>query len=236
MGVNVKATNALTIGSLNDFAGLLTNLDEGDMFLIEDLHMLDKSIAEYLSAPMKDFKMDIIIDRGPNARAVRLNLPGFTLVGTATRKERMPASFLSSLQIVEDMDAYNKGDLAAIARRLAKAMGLQVDAEVPEEVALSARVSPCEVLNRLRHLRDYAHIKAHSKRITKEMAVEALKMLTPGQVTEESSRERQPKAVYLPNTAFILMWMDKSHAELDDISSASKTSKTVAMPRESTCL
>jgi hypothetical protein len=101
-------------------------------------------------------------------------------------------------------------------------MGIEVDEEVPEKVALSARVSPCEVLNRLRHLRDYAHIKAHSKRITTEMAVEALKMLSPGQVTQELPREKQSKTFFLPNTAFIMMWMDKSHAELDDVSNAIK--------------
>ena len=222
MGVHAKSTNAMTIGSLGDFAGLLTNLEEGEALLIEDVHSLDKNAAEFLCQPMKDFKLDLIIDRGPNARSIRLNLPNFTLICTTTRKERMPASFLSSFQIIADMDAYSQGDLADIARRLAKAMGLEVDEDVLEKVALSAPVSPCEVLNRLRHLRDYAHIKAHSKRITNEMAAEALKMLAPGQVTEELPRERQSKTFYLPNTAFIMIWMDKSRAELDDVSNAIK--------------
>ena len=222
MGVHAKSTNAMTIGSLGDFAGLLTNLEEGEVLLIEDVHSLDKTAAEYLCQPMKDFNLDIIIDRGPNARSVRINLPNFTLICTTTRKDRMPASFLSSFQIIADMDAYSNDDLASIARRLAGAMGLEVDEEVPEKVALSARVSPCEVLNRLRHLRDYAHIKARSKRITTEMAVEALKMLSPGQVTQELPREKQSKTFFLPNTAFIMMWMDNSHAELDDVSNGIK--------------
>ena len=222
MGGNAKNTNAMMIGSPGDFAGLLTSVEAREVFMVEDIHALDRPTAEFLCPPMKDYKMELIIDRGLNARAVRLNLPNFTLIGTTTRKERMPASLLSSFQIVADMDAYSNGELANIARRLAKVMGLEIDEEVPEMVALSARVSPSEVLNRLRHLRDYAHVKAHSKRITHEMAVEALKMVAPAQVVDESSKERQTKAAYLPNTAFIMMWMDKSHADLDDVSNALK--------------
>ena len=222
MGVNAKTTNAMTIGSRDDFAGLLTNLENGEVLLVEDLHMLMKSAAEFLCQPMKDFKMDIIIDQGPNARSVRLNLPAFTLVGTATRTDRMPTSLLSSFQIVEQMESYSIGDLAAVARRLARATNIELDEAVPDRVAASACASPCDVLNRLRHLRDYGRITAHSRAITNETAAEALKMLTVGQVPDEISRGGPTKRVYLPNTAFIMMWMDKSHAELDDISNAIK--------------
>jgi Holliday junction DNA helicase RuvB subunit len=221
-GANARTTNALMIGGPGDLSGLLTNLEMGDVFVLEDVHALDRPTGEFLSPAMKDYKMEIIIDRGPNARAVRLNLVDFTLIGTTTRKDRVPASLLSSFRIVADMDAYSNGDLANIARRLADVMGLEMDEQVPEKVALSARVSPNEVLNRLRHLRDYAYVKAHSNRITNELAVEALKMVASPQVVDESSKERHPKTAYNPNTAFILMWMDKSHPELDDVSNALK--------------
>lgn len=222
MGVNAKTTNAMTIESYGDLGGLLTILEAGDVLLVEDLHMLMKSAAEFLCQPMKDSKMDIIIDQGPNARSARLNLPAFTLLGTATRRDRMPPSLLSSFQIVEQMESYSIGDLAAIARRLARVTNIELAEGVPDKVAASACATPCEVLNRLRHLRDYGRITAHAKRITNETATDALKMLTFGQVPDESSRGRSTKSVYVPNTAFIMMWMDKVHAELDDVSNAIK--------------
>jgi Holliday junction DNA helicase RuvB len=157
MGSRVVATNAMSIEKVGDLAGLLTSLEEGDVLLIEDLHTLDKSVAEFLCQPMKDFNMDIMIDSGANARSVRLNLPNFTLVGTALRRDRMPAAFLSSFEIVEHMDAYGITELVAMADRFAKVMKLDVEDGLSEKVALSACVSPRDVLNRLRHLRDYVY-------------------------------------------------------------------------------
>jgi nucleoside 2-deoxyribosyltransferase len=90
------------------------------------------------------------------------------------------------------------------------------------KVATSACVSPFEVLNRLRHVRDYGLMRMKSKKITSEMATDALNMVARGKANEEPARERQTKAVYIPNTAFIMMWMDRSHAELDDVSNGIK--------------
>jgi Holliday junction DNA helicase RuvB len=104
LGVRVKCTNGLTIEARGDLAGLLTNLEEGEVLQVEDLHALNRNVAEYLCPPMKDFKMDIIIDQGPNARPVVLNLPRFTLVATATRNDRIPAALLSSFQPSLDSD------------------------------------------------------------------------------------------------------------------------------------
>jgi Holliday junction DNA helicase RuvB subunit len=222
MGVRAKNTNGLAIGGSGDLAGLLTNLEEGELFLVEDLHALNKTPAEYLCQPIKDFKLDIMIDQGPNARAVRLNLPSFTLVGTATRIDRMPPSLLSSFQIVEEMEAYRPEDLANIARRLAGVTGMELEEGVPEKIASSGCQSPCEVLNRLRHLRDYARISSHTRIVTNEAAAKAFQMLPSTQPPHEGQRARQAKNVYIPNTAFIMMWMDKSHPELDDISNAIK--------------
>jgi holliday junction DNA helicase RuvB len=85
MGANVKSTSGPTIEKAGDLAGLLTNLDEGDVLFIDEIHRLQKTIEEYLYPAMEDFKLDIIIDQGPNARSVRLNLPRFTLIGATTR-------------------------------------------------------------------------------------------------------------------------------------------------------
>lgn len=222
MGVHVKSMNAITIGSHGDLAGPLTSLESREVLLVEDLHLLRKNAAEYLCQPMKDFTMDLMIDQGPDVRSVRLNLQHFTFVGTAIRTDRMSASLLSSFQIVERMENYSIEDLAAVARRLATVMNIELDEGVPDKVAASSCTSPCDVLNRLRHLRDYGCITAHSRVITSEVATEALKMLTIGQVSGGSLRGRATKNVFLPNTAFIMMWMDKSHAELDDVSNAIK--------------
>lgn len=158
MGVTVKPTNAMAVGNYNDFAGILTNLEEGEVLFVEDLHTLDKNIAEFLVHPMKDFRMDVTIDRGANARSVRLNLPFFTLVGTATRRDRMPASFLSSFHVIEEMDSYSIGDLTEIARRLAVVADIELDEGVPEKVALSAR---CFALRGSEPLTTPARLRPH---------------------------------------------------------------------------
>ncbi|SRR5258706_7717569 len=114
IGAKASIVSGMTSGgSLNDFAGILTNLEERDVLFIEESHKLDRDVAEFLSQPMKDFKISIMIDRGINARAVHLNLPQFTLIGTAVSTQHMPAAFLSGFQIVEKMDGYSRGELAA---------------------------------------------------------------------------------------------------------------------------
>ena len=95
MGANLKSTSGPTIEKAGDLAGLLTNLEEGDVLFIDEIHRLQKTIEEYLYPAMEDFKLDIIIDQGPNARSVRLNLPRFTLIGATTRSGLLTAPLLT---------------------------------------------------------------------------------------------------------------------------------------------
>src|SRR5476651_1495880 len=106
MGANVKTTSGPTIEKAADLAGLLTNLEEGDVLFIDEIHRLQKTIEEYLYPAMEDFKLDIIIDQGPNARSVRLNLPRFTLIGATTRAGMISSPLRSRFGLVNRLDYY----------------------------------------------------------------------------------------------------------------------------------
>ena len=176
MGTNTKSTSGPTIEKATDLVGLLTNLEEGDVLHIEEIHLLPKTVAEYLCPAMADFKLDIIIDQGPNARSVRLNLPRFTVIGTTTRRERLIHTLLSCFPIVEQLGYYAVEELAAIAIRFATVLNVEIDANAADRIARSAEGTPLGVLNRFRRVRDYAQVK-HDGNITLVVADEALRML-----------------------------------------------------------
>ena len=196
MGANMKATSGQTIEKASDLAGLLTNLEEGDVLFIDEIHRLQKTIEEYLYPAMEDFKLDIIIDQGDYARPVRLNLPRFTLIASTTKKEQLRHNLISCFQIVERMDDYNIDELTAIARRFAKSHNVEIDEGAAGRIARSADGAPLDVLNRLRHVRDYAHVKGDGK-ITLEVAEAALKMLASSDEAQNAreSRDAIPSAV-----------------------------------------
>ena len=203
MGDNMKATSGQTITkSTSDFAhplnlvNLLTNLEEGDMLFIDEIHRLQRTAEEYLYPAMDDFKLDVIIDQGPNARSVRLNLPRFTLIGSTTSKEEITRNLLSRFQIVESMDDYSIDELTAIASRFAKSHNVEIDEDAACRIARSADGTPLDVLNRLRHVRDFAHVKG-SWKITLEIAEAALKMLASSDEKQDASESRDaiPSAI-----------------------------------------
>lgn len=222
MKARVVHTNGFASNNMGDFLGVLTNLEELDVLLIEDAHMLDKNLAEFLATPMKDFKVSITIDRGPNARIVTLNLPAYTIIATATRTERMPTAFLSSFGIVEEMAPYSEGDLAAIATRFAGALGIELQGDAPLQIARSRCVSPRDVLNRVRHVQDFAHSEGPRKHVTPEVTTQAIKLLPQVPLGREATQKSVPEVPIVPNTAFVMMWMDKAHPELEDVSNAIK--------------
>jgi Holliday junction DNA helicase RuvB len=189
MGANLKSTCAYAIQKAGHLAGLLTEYEAGDVLFIDEIHLLRKDIAEYLYTAMKDFKLDMIIDEGPNARSVRLNLSRFTLIGTTPRKGRLSTTFLSCFPIVENMDAYSVEELTAMACRFARQLEFEMDGGAADQIARSADGTPLDVLNRLQHVRDYARVKGNGK-ITTEVAGEALKMLIPIDDTKETNGSR----------------------------------------------
>jgi Holliday junction DNA helicase RuvB len=176
MGANMKNTSGPTIEKAGDLAGLLTNLEEGDVLFIDEIHRLQKTIEEYLYPAMEDFKLDIIIDQGPNARSVRLNLPRFTLIGATTRSGLLTAPLLTRFPIRERLDYYQAEQLHQIVVRSARLLAVEIEEKGAAEIARRSRGTPRISNNLLRRVRDYAQVR-HQGRITGEVADKALAML-----------------------------------------------------------
>src|ERR1700744_1823250 len=155
MGSNMKATSGPTIEKASDLAGLLTNLEEGDVLFIDEIHRLQKVIEEYLYPAMEDFKLDIIIDQGPNARSVRLNLPRFTLIGATTRSGLLSAPLLTRFPIRERLDYYVADDLQKIVLRSANLLNVEIETAGALEIARRSRGTPRIANNLIRRVRDY---------------------------------------------------------------------------------
>jgi Holliday junction DNA helicase RuvB len=176
MGANMKSTSGPTIEKAADLAGLLTNLEEGDVLFIDEIHRLQKTIEEYLYPAMEDFKLDIIIDQGPNARSVRLNLPRFTLIGATTRSGLLTAPLLTRFPIRERLDYYHSEQLEKIVVRSARLLNIEIEERGALEIARRSRGTPRISNNLLRRVRDFAQVKGEG-RITAAIADKALAML-----------------------------------------------------------
>jgi len=176
MGTTLKSTSGPTIEKAADLAGLLTNLEPGEVLFIDEIHRLQKTIEEYLYPAMEDFKLDIIIDQGPNARSVRLNLPRFTLIGATTRSGLLTAPLLTRFAIRERLDYYAAEQIEQILLRSARLLSIELDASGAHEVARRSRGTPRIANNLLRRVRDYAQVRADG-RVTRPIADQALAML-----------------------------------------------------------
>lgn len=176
MGVNIKSTSGPIIEKAGDLAGLLTTLERGDILFIDEIHRLQPAIEEYLYPAMEDFRLDIIIDQGPNARSVRLNLPKFTLMGATTRAGLISSPLRSRFGMISRLDYYSVEELTAVIDRSAGLIGVTIDKEGAREIAARSRGTPRISNNLLRWVRDYAQVKADGA-IDKNVADLALKML-----------------------------------------------------------
>lgn len=176
MNRQVRVTSGPVIEKPGDLAGLLTSLEEGDILFIDEIHRIPKTVEEYLYSAMEDFRIDIMIDQGPNARSVRLSIPQFTLVGATTRKGLLTAPLRSRFTLTTRLDYYSKEDLAQIVMRTADLLAVEIDYAGSTEIAGRARGTPRIVNNLVAFVRDFAMEKADGK-ITKEVAHQALQML-----------------------------------------------------------
>ncbi|MGD9611617.1 MAG: Holliday junction branch migration DNA helicase RuvB [Kiritimatiellia bacterium] len=176
MGANVKATSGPILAKPADLAGLLTNLEAGDLLFIDEIHRIQKSVEEYLYSAMEDFAIDIVLDQGANARSVRLNLPRFTLVGATTRSGLLSAPMRSRFGLTNRLDYYTPEELGQVVTRAARILGAEIDAAGAAEIAARSRGTPRIANNLLRWVRDFAQVRAGG-RITRAVADQALAML-----------------------------------------------------------
>lgn len=176
MGADIKSTSGPVLEKAGDLAAMLTNLEEGDVLFIDEIHRLSPAVEEVLYPAMEDYQLDIMIGEGPAARSIKLELPAFTLVGATTRAGLLTSPLRDRFGIVQRLEFYNVEDLSHIVMRSARLMGLESDPEGAAEIARRSRGTP-RIANRLlRRVRDYAQVKSDGL-ITKASADAALNML-----------------------------------------------------------
>lgn len=176
LGVGFRATTGPVIDRPGDLAGLLTNLGPGDVLFIDEIHRLPTQVEEYLYSAMEDFKLVIVLDQGPRARTVPIDLSPFTLVGATTREGLLSSPFRARFGIHERLEPYPLEDLVRIARRSAALLGVDMDPDAAHLIADRSRGTPRLVNRYLRRIRDVAQIES-SGRIDVDIATSALERL-----------------------------------------------------------
>ena len=163
LGVNIKQTSGPVLERAGDLAGVLTNLLNRDVFFIDEIHRLNSVVEEYLYSAMEDYRIEIMIDKGPGARSVQLNLEPFTLVGATTRLGNLTSPLRDRFGVVLRVDYYDPEDLFQIVTRSAEILEVEINEEGAHELAKRSRGTP-RIANRiLRRTRDYAQVKAKGK-------------------------------------------------------------------------
>lgn len=176
MGGNLKSTSGPVLERAGDLAAMLTNLEEGDVLFIDEIHRLSPVIEEILYPAMEDYQLDIMIGEGPAARSIKLDLPPFTLVAATTRAGLLTSPLRDRFGIVQRLEFYSVDDLTHIVKRSASLMDVPMTEDGAKEIARRSRGTP-RIANRLlRRVRDYAQVKGTGE-VTQEMAQRALDML-----------------------------------------------------------
>ena len=173
MGAELRSTAGPAIEKAGDIAALLTNLEEGAVLFIDEIHRLLPALEEKLYPAMEDYQLDLLIGQGPAARSIKLDLPKFTLIGATTRAGLITAPLRGRFGIVFHLDFYPADDLEVICKRSAEILGVEIDNEGAREIARRSRGTPRIVNRLLRRVRDYAEVD-YDGRINKEVANDAL--------------------------------------------------------------
>lgn len=178
MGTNLTTTSGPALEKPGDLAGLLTNLEFGDVLFIDEIHRLQKSVEEYLYSAMEDFTLDLMIDSGPSARSVKVNLKPFCLVGATTRQGLLSSPLRSRFSLSCRLDYYPESELTQILQRSAKLLDLEMDQACAHIIASRSRGTPRIANNLLRFVRDFVQIKCGGKAtpLGVEQALQMLKI------------------------------------------------------------
>lgn len=176
MGANIRVTSGPAIERAGDLASILTNLEKGDVLFIDEIHRLNKVVEETLYPAMEDYALDIIIGKGPSARALRLDLPQFTIIGATTRVGLLSGPLRDRFGVVHRLSFYSPDELNIIIRKAAEKLKVPIDEAGLEEISKRARGTPRIGLKLLKRMRDYAQVKGEGD-ITEQIVNEAMNML-----------------------------------------------------------
>lgn len=176
MGKNMKTTSGPAIEKVGDLGAILTNMEDGDVLFIDEIHRLNKLIEEVLYPAMEDYALDIIIGKGPSARTIRLDLPKFTLIGATTRIDLISSPLLNRFGLTHRLDYYNDEEIKDIIIRSCRILGIKIDSASAEMLSASSRQTP-RIANRLlRRVRDFAEVKGNGV-IDEKSTIETLQHL-----------------------------------------------------------
>jgi len=176
MGANIKVTSGPAIERAGDLAAILTNLSEGDILFIDEIHRLNKVIEEVLYPAMEDYALDIVVGKGTAARTLRLDLPKFTIIGATTRYNLLSSPLRDRFGSTWRLDFYNHDDMEKIIKRSARMLATDIDSQAAREIALRSRATP-RIANRLvKRVRDFAEVRGDGK-ITHDIAQSGLNLL-----------------------------------------------------------
>ena len=194
MGVNIRITSGPAIEKPGDLAALLTNLNEGDILFVDEIHRLNRSVEEILYPAMEDYAIDIIIGKGPSANSIRLDLPHFTLIGATTRAGQLSAPLRDRFGVTLRLELYTPEELAQIVTRSAGILRVPIEASGAMEIARRSRGTPRIANRMLRRVRDFAQVMADGV-ITDDVADRALKALEIDQLGLDPVDRRMLRAI-----------------------------------------
>ncbi|MGN0989226.1 MAG: Holliday junction branch migration DNA helicase RuvB, partial [Eubacteriales bacterium] len=176
MGVSIRVTSGPALEKTGDIVALLTNLQDGDILFIDEIHRLPRQVEEILYPAMEDYEFDVILGKGPSARSIRFDLPKFTLIGATTRSGQLTAPFRDRFGVLLRLELYSTAELMQIVTRSAGILGIDITADGAREIASRSRGTP-RIANRLlRRIRDFAQVMGNGT-VDREIAAMALERL-----------------------------------------------------------
>ncbi len=194
MKTNLRVTSGPAIERAGDLASILTNLQDGDILFVDEIHRLPKTVEEVLYPAMEDYAIDIMLGKGPSAKSMRLDLPKFTIIGATTRAGALGAPFRDRFGMVHRLEYYTLEEMVKILQRSARILGVKLEKGAAEEIAKRSRLTP-RIANRLlKRVRDFAQVR-YGGVITKDVADEALGMLEIDSLGLDASDRRLLKAI-----------------------------------------